>query len=160
MIFGIVWQSARAVFTRMLDGSEPEIPGEIRHAAEHVPGIREIGEVRARWLGHRLAVEVDAIIDGSKTVKEADEIVSRLERELAGHLPALGRSIVRVRPFGSAMSAPAGIASVSPKAEAHDLRHGGDHEHGGHGHGHDHPHSHGHDHPHKDHDHPHPHKAA
>ena len=39
-IFGIVWQSSKAVLTRMLDGVEPDVTEEIRHAAEHVPGAR------------------------------------------------------------------------------------------------------------------------
>src|SRR5947207_8032674 len=41
-IFGIVWQSARAVLTRMLDGVEPGTLDEIHHAAEHVSGIDEV----------------------------------------------------------------------------------------------------------------------
>ena len=48
MIFGIVWQSAKAVFTRMLDGTEPDVPGEIRHAAEHVPGVLSINHINPR----------------------------------------------------------------------------------------------------------------
>src|SRR5262249_51359101 len=51
-IFGIVWQSARAVFTRMLDGVEPRIIDEIRHAGEHVAGLLLVREAKARWLGH------------------------------------------------------------------------------------------------------------
>jgi cation diffusion facilitator family transporter len=39
-ILGIVWQSARAVITRALDGVEPQITAEIRHAAEHVSGVK------------------------------------------------------------------------------------------------------------------------
>ena len=35
-IFGIVWQSAKSVLTRMLDGVEPGLVAEIRHSAEHV----------------------------------------------------------------------------------------------------------------------------
>jgi cation diffusion facilitator family transporter len=181
MIFGIVWQSARAVFTRMLDGTEPGIPDEVHHAAEHVAGINDVGEVRARWIGHRLAVEVEAIVDGSRTVREADEIAAKLERELAGHLPALGRAVVRIRSSSGSMATPVGLASVGsaamsgPEEEGrkqsghkHDHGHGGhkhdahgdrkhgDHKHGDHGHG-GHRHPHDHDHPHKDHDHPHPH---
>src|SRR5215208_4900813 len=41
-IFGIVWQSARAVITRALDGVEPGIIDEIQHAGEHVPGIERV----------------------------------------------------------------------------------------------------------------------
>ena len=40
-IFGIVWQSGKAIFTRMLDGVDPALTSEIRHATEHVPGIRQ-----------------------------------------------------------------------------------------------------------------------
>ncbi|TIU15145.1 MAG: cobalt-zinc-cadmium resistance protein, partial [Mesorhizobium sp.] len=51
-IFGIVWQSARSVLTRMLDGIEPDVIGEIHHAAAHVPGAC-IVEAKARWIGHK-----------------------------------------------------------------------------------------------------------
>lgn len=39
-ILWIVWQSGKAVFTRMLDGVDPEQMDEIRHAAGHVEGVR------------------------------------------------------------------------------------------------------------------------
>ena len=64
-IFGIVWQSSRSVFTRLLDGVEPNIVGEIRHAAEHVPGVLRVVEAKARWLGHELLAEVSIAVDGS-----------------------------------------------------------------------------------------------
>src|SRR6185437_1565145 len=44
-IFGVVWQSARAVITRSLDGIDPGLLDEIRHAAEHVPGIAKVVDV-------------------------------------------------------------------------------------------------------------------
>lgn len=53
-ILGIVWQSAKAVVTRMLDGVEPKLVHELRHVAEHASGVRGVESVRARWLGHRL----------------------------------------------------------------------------------------------------------
>lgn len=98
MIFGIVWQSARAVFTRMLDGVEPAMLDEIEHAAEHVPGIMKIMNVRARWLGHKLRAEVDLAVDPALTVADADRIATKFEHELADHLPALQEAHVRMRP--------------------------------------------------------------
>ena len=41
-ILGIVWQSARSVLTRMLDGIEPGILEEVQQAAAHVPGIKQV----------------------------------------------------------------------------------------------------------------------
>jgi cation diffusion facilitator family transporter len=153
MIFGIVWQSARSVFTRMLDGTEPEVPGEIRHAVEHVPGVLSIDDVRARWLGHRLAVELEIGVDGTATVRESDVIVSAIEKELLGHLPALGRANVRVRPQ---------LLGKDSMMQSRDKTHDHDHDHTHpHDHGHDHSHDHDHPHPHGDedrkHNHPHPH---
>lgn len=100
-ILGIVWQSSKAVLTRMLDGVEPSVLEEIRHAAGHVPGIKSLLDVRARWLGHRLTAELDATVDGELKMKEADRLVARLEHELMDHLPALVAVRVRTRAHAS-----------------------------------------------------------
>ena len=50
-IFGIVLQSGKSIFIRMLDGAEPHIIEEIRHAAEHVPQVQEVTEVRRAGSG-------------------------------------------------------------------------------------------------------------
>jgi cation diffusion facilitator family transporter len=102
-IFAIVWQSAKAVFTRMLDGVEPEITAEIRHAAGHVSGIRQVLDVRARWLGHRLHAELDVAVDGDMSVSEANDIAENFEDELFEHIPALAAARIRVRPYDAAM---------------------------------------------------------
>ncbi len=101
-ILGIVWQSSKAVFTRMLDGVEPEVTSEIRHAAEHIPGIRQVLDVRARWIGHRLNAELDVALDGNVSLKDADAIAAQFEHELFDHVPALASARIRVRPYDSA----------------------------------------------------------
>jgi cation diffusion facilitator family transporter len=94
-ILGIVWQSARAVITRTLDGVEPGIMEDIRHAADHVPGIRRIVDAKARWIGHKLHADISVEVDQSLSVAAGNEIVSMLERELQTHLPALGTAHIR-----------------------------------------------------------------
>lgn len=88
-IFGIVWQSARAVITRSLDGIEPAVTDEIRHAAEHVPGVSEVVNAKARWLGHKLRAEVTIAVDKTLTVADANAIAARLESELHAHIAPL-----------------------------------------------------------------------
>lgn len=117
-IFGIVWQSARAVFTRMLDGVEPGVIDEIHHAAEHVPGIIGITDVRARWLGHELTADVVIDVDDAIPLTNANKIAAALRSELFAHLPALKVANVR-------FDVPPGI----PADDAHDA-------HGHHGHHH------------------------
>src|SRR5215212_9553067 len=73
-ILVIVWQSGKAIFTRLLDGVEPEAREEIRHAASHVPGVKDVSEVRARWLGHRLHAEVNVAVDPDLSVAEGHAI--------------------------------------------------------------------------------------
>jgi cation diffusion facilitator family transporter len=102
-ILFIVWQSARAVFTRMLDGVEPGVVDEIRHAASHVPGVVVLHEVKARWIGHRLHADLTVAMDGSLAVSEATTIAASLERELRDHLPALATTSVR---FGGQVASP------------------------------------------------------
>ena len=97
-IFGIVWQSSKAVFTRMLDGVNPEVIEEIHHAAAHVPGVIGVRDARARWLGHQLVAEVDIAVDGNATMLATDVTTSAFERELHNHLPALLSVRVRPRP--------------------------------------------------------------
>ncbi|TIQ23959.1 MAG: cation transporter, partial [Mesorhizobium sp.] len=94
-IFGIVWQSARSVLTRMLDGVEPDVIGEIHHAAAHVPGAR-IVEAKARWIGHRLHADIAIAVEESLPVAEAKKLTAALEDELFEHMPALAAANIRL----------------------------------------------------------------
>ena len=94
-IFGIVWQSARAVFTRMLDGLEPGVIDELHHAAEHVPGVLRVVDAKARWLGHELLADVTIAVDDALPLAEANAIAAVLKEELFDHLPALKVANVR-----------------------------------------------------------------
>ena len=99
-IFVIVWQSARAVMIRMLDGVDPETLETIGHAARHVPRVEEVTDLRVRWLGHRLHVEVSITVPGGLSVVEGHEIAKEVRHQLLHHLPHLGRVMVHVDPYG------------------------------------------------------------
>jgi len=94
-IIGIVWQSARAVVTRMLDGVEPGTVEEINHIAERVTGVEGVIEAKARWLGHDLYADVMILVDDRLPLSAAHEIAGALERELRVHVPALAVANVR-----------------------------------------------------------------
>lgn len=94
-IFGIVWQSARSVLTRMLDGIEPDVIGEIHHAAAHVPGAC-IVEAKARWIGHKLHADIAIAVEENLPVSEAKKLMAALEDELFQHMPALAAAKIRL----------------------------------------------------------------
>jgi cation diffusion facilitator family transporter len=39
VIFRIVWESGKSLFTRLLDGVDPEVIDEVTHSAKHVPEV-------------------------------------------------------------------------------------------------------------------------
>ncbi len=95
-IFGIVWQSSKAVFVRMLDGIDPDVTDKIRHAAGHIEGVREVLDVKARWLGHRLLADVVVRVRADMSVADADRLAENLRHEMLEHIPALSVANVRV----------------------------------------------------------------
>jgi cation diffusion facilitator family transporter len=101
-ILGIVWQSGKAVFTRLLDGVEPEAIEEIRHAAFDVPGVEDVSEVRARWLGHRLHAEVNVAVDPELSVAEGHAVAREVNHQLLHHLSYLSGAVIHVDPVQEA----------------------------------------------------------
>jgi cation diffusion facilitator family transporter len=101
-ILVIVWQSGKAVFTRLLDGVEPGAIEEIRHAASNVPGVEDVSEVRARWLGHRLHAEVNVAVDPDLSVAEGHAIAREVNHQLLHHLSYLSGAVIHVDPVQEA----------------------------------------------------------
>ena len=127
-ILVIVWQSGKAVFTRLLDGVEPEAIGEIRHAAREVAGVEEVSEVRARWLGHRLHAEVNVAVDPGLSVAEGHAIAREVNHQLLHHLGYLSGAVIHVDPHkrrarNTTASAPTATTACLPTpTEAELLR--------------------------------------
>jgi cation diffusion facilitator family transporter len=97
-ILGIVWQSVKTVFSRMLDGVEPDVMDEVSHAAAHVPGVQGLTDVRARWIGHRLHAELSITVAPELTVEQGHELAKEVEHQLRHHLKFLSGAIVHVDP--------------------------------------------------------------
>jgi cation diffusion facilitator family transporter len=102
-ILGIVWQSGRAVFTRLLDGVEPGVTEELRHAVAHVSGIAGLTDLKARWIGHRLHADLAVALPGTPSLADAQAVAGELRRELLSHLPALGSANVMFEPVAGSM---------------------------------------------------------
>jgi cation diffusion facilitator family transporter len=99
-ILGIVWQSAKWILVRMLDGVEPGLVEEIRGiVSSHDTGIGRDFDIRARWIGHRLSAELDIGLPSGANLLEADGVVRRLKDVLYHHIPALSDVRVFVRPL-------------------------------------------------------------
>jgi cation diffusion facilitator family transporter len=97
-ILRIVWQSGKSVFTRLLDGVDPEVVDEIEHAVEHVPGVRELTGVRVRWLGHRMQAELNVSVGADLSVEQGHEIAVEVRHQLLHHLKYLSGVTIHIDP--------------------------------------------------------------
>ena len=99
-IFVVVWQSARSVVVRMLDGVDTETLGAVSHAASHVSGVEQVSDLRARWIGHRLHADISVTVAGRLSVEEGHDVAKEVRHQLLHHLPHLGSVMVHVDPAG------------------------------------------------------------
>jgi cation diffusion facilitator family transporter len=97
-IFGIVIQSGKQIFSRMLDGVDPHVIDEISYAAAHVPAVKAVTDVRARWLGHRLHAEVNITLPSDISVRDAHAIAEEVRHQLLHHLKFLSLVVIHVDP--------------------------------------------------------------
>lgn len=101
IIFKIGWDSAKSLFTRLLDGVDPEVIDEVRQAAKHVPGVEDIAEVRVRWIGHRLLTEVNIAVRSDLTVEQGHEIAKDVRHQLLHHLQYLSNATIHIDPLSA-----------------------------------------------------------
>jgi cation diffusion facilitator family transporter len=99
VILGIVWQSGKVVFARMLDGVEPGVVEDLREAAARVPGVKAAAEARARWIGHRLHAEVSVSVDPGVTVAQGHALALEVRRLLMAEIENLAAATVVVVPL-------------------------------------------------------------
>ncbi len=97
-ILFIVKDAALSVWTRLIDGIEPEILAQTEHAPTHVEGVTGVHNVRARWLGHRVYSDVAINVDPAISVANADVISKKVEKALRDHVRLLDSVVVRVGP--------------------------------------------------------------
>lgn len=100
-IFKIVWESSKAVFTRLLDGVEPDIVDKIKSASKCNEVILRIDDIKTRWLGHHLYAELDVLINPNTSIEKAFESIEEFKHNLFHSMPILSHvSISLSDPIG------------------------------------------------------------
>ena len=84
-----------------MDGVDPEIVDEIKHVVDHVFEVKEIGEVRVRWLGHRLHAEINIALDSNLSVEKGHAIACEVRHKLLHHLKYLDNAVIHVDPVSA-----------------------------------------------------------
>ena len=100
-ILRIVWQSGRAVFTRLLDGVDPEVIDEIKQAVRPIRGVHDVTEVRVRWLGHRLHAEINIFVSPELSVEKAHEIAKEVRHQILHQVRFLNNATIHIDPVNA-----------------------------------------------------------
>ncbi|QKV93671.1 cation transporter [Streptomyces sp. NA02950] len=94
----VLRDAAREVFRRVMDAVDPELVDAAERAVTAVPGVRGVGELRLRWIGHRLRAEVAVVVDGRLRVREAHRVAVEAEHALLHAVPRLTAALIHADP--------------------------------------------------------------
>jgi cation diffusion facilitator family transporter len=98
-ILRLVWESGTAIFTRLLDGVEPTVLAEVKHAVRHTPEVHELTQVRVRWVGHWLHAELNIAVCPHLSIAQGHAIATEVRHQLLHHMPHLANAIIHVDPL-------------------------------------------------------------
>ncbi|MGW2110293.1 cation diffusion facilitator family transporter [Streptomyces sp. NPDC001948] len=90
----VLRDAAREVFRRVMDAVDPALVDAAETALRQVPGVREVGGLRLRWIGHRLRAEADIVIDGHLSVRAGHRIAVEAEHALLHAVPKLVAAVI------------------------------------------------------------------
>ncbi|AJE87353.1 cation efflux system protein [Streptomyces albus] len=92
----VLRDAAREVFRRVLDVVDPALVDAAERALRAVPGVQEVGELRLRWIGHRLRAEAAVVVDGRIDVRAGHGIAVEAEHTLLHALPKLSAAVIHI----------------------------------------------------------------
>ncbi|WP_326769871.1 cation diffusion facilitator family transporter [Streptomyces sp. NBC_01591] len=90
----VLRDAAREIFRRVMDAVDPALVDAAETALRQVPGVREVGGLRLRWIGHRLRAEADIVIDGHLNVRAGHHIAVEAEHALLHAVPKLAAAVI------------------------------------------------------------------
>lgn len=102
-ILYIAWEAGHEVLARIMDAIEPETVNQIEQITGAVAGVHRVDEVRARWIGHQVMIELSIEVSPRLTVAKGHQIAETVRHELFHHIPRLGDALVHVNPAWEGM---------------------------------------------------------
>lgn len=101
-ILAVLWGAAREVFGRLLDAVDPALVADAEHLLQDTPGVREVGQVQLRWVGHALYATAEVAVGDQLSVVEAHELAHEAEHRLIHGIARLAHVKIHTHPYGPA----------------------------------------------------------
>ena len=97
-ILAVLRQAAREIYRRLMDAVDPALVDQVEQTLRVTPGVLDVGEVRLRWIGHRLRAECEVIVDAGASAVQAHRVAVNAEHNLLHALPRLAAVLVHADP--------------------------------------------------------------
>ena len=97
-IAAVLWQAGREVCRRLMDAVDPALTVRAEQVLIQTPGVLGAGQVRLRWIGHRLRAECEVIVDAAASAVQAHQVAVDAEHALLHALPRLSAALVHADP--------------------------------------------------------------
>jgi divalent metal cation (Fe/Co/Zn/Cd) transporter len=94
----VLRQAAREIYRRPMDAVDPALVDQVEQTLRVTPGVLDVGEVRLRWIGHRLRAECEVIVDAGASAVQAHRVAVNAEHNLLHALPRLAAVLVHADP--------------------------------------------------------------
>ncbi|GAA3137714.1 cation diffusion facilitator family transporter [Planomonospora alba] len=102
----VLRDAAGQIYHRLMDAVDPALVDRAERVLAATPGVRKVGVVRLRWIGHALRAEVDIVVDGRLPLVEAHAVAVEAEHRLIHQVPRLRAATVHADPDGPAGTDP------------------------------------------------------
>jgi divalent metal cation (Fe/Co/Zn/Cd) transporter len=90
--------AAREIWRRLMDAVDPALVDRAEWALRAPPGVLAVGQVRLRWVGHRLRAECEVVVDAAASAVQAHQVAVDAEHGLRHALPRLAAALVHTDP--------------------------------------------------------------
>lgn len=95
-ILAVLRGSVREIGRRLMDAVDPELVDAAERELRAVDGVRDVGALRMRWIGHSLRAEADVVVDGTLSVVAAHRVAAAAEQALIRTVPRLLGATVHI----------------------------------------------------------------
>jgi divalent metal cation (Fe/Co/Zn/Cd) transporter len=100
LIVSVLREAAADVVGRLMDAVDPALTEQARAVLADVHGVVEVGELRVRWIGHRLHAEAEVTVDADLKLAAAHRITEDARHRLLHDVPRLASAIIHADPCG------------------------------------------------------------
>lgn len=98
LILAVLKGAARDVFTRLMDGVDPELVERVESALAGTDGVLGLSGLRVRWSGHQLHADAVVDVDPALSVLDAHQVAHRAEANLTRAVPKVAAVVIHTHP--------------------------------------------------------------